>query len=142
MRLIRLTKVYEFIKLRYIALAAVVFLLACLILGRSRTDYIAPYTIAMSISLFMLFERYLRFPNWLCRVCSWAAPSMFGVYLAHGPTSFGKMLHMLPLDFLIQNGVTPSIAIVLSALVCFMVCFIIENIRRYSLVAVKNLLGK
>lgn len=74
-------------------------------------------TIAMALALLVLFEHFIVLPRWLCRLCVWMAPSMFGVYLLHGPTSFGKLF----------------LAIVIAAVACFLICLVLDLVRRYSL---------
>ena len=132
-RLFRLTNMMEYVKRWHIVATAIVFVLGCLVLGNSRTDYIAPYTIAMALALLVLFEHFIVLPRWLCRLCVWMAPSMFGVYLLHGPTSFGKLFHRVPLQFLVERGFSPELAIVIAAVACFLICLVLDLVRRYSL---------
>lgn len=131
-RLFRLTGVVEHVRLWHIGAAILVFVVGCFVFGKARTDYIAPYTIAMAIALLVAFDKFIHFPQWLARACVWAAPSVFGVYLLHGPTSFGKMFHRVPLSFFVKHGVDQTFAIVLAAIVCFAICLVLEVIRRYS----------
>lgn len=137
-RLFRLTNMIEHVKRWHLAVTGVVFVSGCLVLGNSRTDYIAPYTIAMSLALFILFERFIVLPQGLCRLCVWMAPSMFGVYLLHGPTSFGKLFHRVPLQFLVERGFSPELAIVIAAVVCFVICLALDLMRRYAIIRLKG----
>ena len=140
-RLFRLTNMIEYVKRWHLVAVGGAFVLGCLILGNSRTDYIAPYTIAMALSLFVLFERFIVLPRWLCRLCAWMAPSMFGVYLLHGPTSFGKLFHRVPLQFLVERGFSPELAILIAAVACFVICFLLDLVRRYSLRGIMRFRG-
>ena len=66
----------------------------------------------------------------MTRLCVWMARAMFGVYLLHGPSSFGKLFHRVPLRSLVEHGVNPTMSIVLASVTCFVLCFAIELIRR------------
>lgn len=116
-RLFKMTGIIDCVRMWHVWGAVVVFIGGCLVLGNWRTDYIAPYTIAMALALLVLFEHFIVLPRWLCRLCVWMAPSMFGVYLLHGPTSFGKLF----------------LAIVIAAVACFLICLVLDLVRRYSL---------
>ena len=132
-RLFKLTGIMECVRGWHVWVAVVVFVGGCLALGNWRTDYIAPYTIAMAIAMLVLFEKFIKVPAWLGRLCVWMAPSMFGVYLLHGPTSFGKLFHCVPLQFLVERGFSPELAIVIAAVACFAICLTLDLLRRYSL---------
>ena len=135
-RLVRLTGVVERVKLWHIGAVVILFVAGCMVFGKARTNYIAPHTIAMAIALLIFFDRYVNIPQWLAKVCVWAAPAMFGIYLLHAPTSFGRLLHNIPLCFLVDRGINSSLAIVYSALICFVACFVIEAVRRYLFKAI------
>ena len=132
-RLFKMTGIIDCVRMWHVWGAVVVFIGGCLVLGNWRTDYIAPYTIAMALALLVLFEHFIVLPRWLCRLCVWMAPSMFGVYLLHGPTSFGKLFHRVPLQFLVERGFSPELAIVIAAVACFLICLVLDLVRRYSL---------
>lgn len=132
-RIFKLTGLMEHVRGWHVCVAVIVFVGGCLVLGNRRTDYIAPYTVAMAIAMLALFEKFLKVPAWLGRLCVWISPSMFGVYLLHGPTSFGKYFHRVPLRFLVEHGVSPELAIVISAFICFGFCLMLDLFRRYSL---------
>ena len=130
-RLFRLTRVIDHTRLWHIGTAAVIFIAGCVVLGKARTDYIAPHTVAMALALLVFFDKHIHFPQWIARACVWMAPSMFGVYLLHGLTSFGKQLHRVPLKFFIERGMNPSLAILGAALACFAICLMLDVIRRW-----------
>ena len=132
-RLFKLTGLMEHVRGWHVWVAVVVFVGGCLVLGNWRTDYIAPYTIAMTVAMLALFEKFIKVPAWLGRLCVWMAPSMFGVYLLHGPTSFGKLFHRVPLQFMVEHGFSPELAIVIAAVACFAICLALDLVRRYSL---------
>lgn len=132
-RLFRLTNMVGRVKRWHLAVAGGAFVVGCVIFGNARTDYIAPYTIAMALALLVFFERFIILPQWLCRVCVWIAPSMFGVYLLHEPSCFGRFFHRVPLQFLVEHGFSPELAIVIAAVACFAICLALDLMRRYSL---------
>lgn len=130
-RLFRLTGLVNHVRLWHIGAATLFFVAGCFVLGKARTDYIAPYTITMAIALLVLFDKYVKFPKWLTSACVWAAPAMFGVYLLHGPTSFGKLFHRIPLRYIVEVGINSELAVVCAALVCFAICLMLEVVRKY-----------
>lgn len=136
-RLLRLTDVLHHIRWRHVCIAVLAFVMGCIVFGKARTDYIAPYTIAMAIALIVIFDRYMHFPQWANRAFVRIAPLMFGVYLIHEPSSFGKLFHQIPLSFLIDCGINPIVSIILSAVVCFGVCMSVEVVRKQILRVMK-----
>lgn len=142
-RLIRLTDIVERLKAWHVVLAVIVFVLGCLFAGSARTNYVAPHVIAMAIAMLLLFEKFIRVPQWLGRVCVWAAPSMFGVYLLHEVSSYGKLFHRVPAQYLTDHfALPPALVVFLSAIVCFAICLLLDVARRYSLMGVKVLCEK
>lgn len=143
-RLLRLTGLSEHVRIGHICCAVMFFILGIHFLGDNwRTDYMAPYVIAMAIAMLLLFEKFVRIPRWLGRVCVWAAPSMFGVYLLHEVSSYGKLFHRAPAQYLIDHfALPPTLIIFLSAIVCFVICLLLDVARRYSLMGVKVLCAK
>lgn len=129
-RLVRLTNVAEMVRVKHLLTAILVFFACAIVMPASRTNYIAPYTIVMAIAMLLLFEKYVRVPNWLEKVCVWAAPSMFGVYLLHDVTSFGKMFYRAPMSLMIDLAVPSYVVVILCAIICFCVCFSIEFVRK------------
>lgn len=143
-RLLRLTEFSEHVKIWHLCCMFGLFLLGILLLGNNwRTDYMAPYVIGMAIAMLLLFEKFVRVPQWLGRVCVWAAPSMFGVYLLHEVSSYGKLFHRVPGQYLTDHfALPPALVIFLSAAVCFLLCLLLDVARRYSLMGVKALCAK
>lgn len=131
-RLFKLTGIIKHVRLWHVLVTMGIFVIGCLVLGTWRTDYIAPYVVAMAVAMLVLFERFLKFPECVGRLCVWMAPSMFGVYLLHG-LSFGKTFLRAPAHYLAGRGVPPALVIFLSAVACFAICFVFDLARRYSL---------
>ena len=130
-RLLRLTGLSEYVRIWHICCAVVFFILGILFLGDNwRTDYMAPYVIAMAIAMLLLFEKFIHVPQWLGRVCVWAAPSMFAIYLIHDVSSFGKLFYQVPQEWLYDRGVNVVLTIFISAAVCFVICLSVDLIRR------------
>lgn len=133
-RLFRLTGIVNHVKLWHVVAVTLIFVIGCIVLGKSRTDYIAPYTVAMAIALLVAFDKFVRFPQWLARICANVAPLMFGVYLLHEATSFGKMFHRLPIAwFLDVFPSAPWLTVLLGASVCFAICLAIDALRHIAL---------
>ena len=133
-RLLRLTNVAKvYARLWHLLLAVAAFLICAAFMPVSRTNYIAPYTITMSIAVFLLFEKYVKVPSWLGKLCVWAAPSMFSVYLLHETTSFGKMLHRIPVEWMAQSGCGAAVCLLGGTVACFAACLAIDSARRLAL---------
>lgn len=128
-RLARLTDVAKMIRWQHIVLVMIFYCCAAVVLP-SRTNYIAPHTIAMAVAMLTLFEKYVKAPKWLEHVAVWAAPSMFGVYLLHEVTCFGKSFHRVPVEWMTRCACPPAMAIVFGAIVCFLACIIVDWLRR------------
>ena len=97
----------------------------------------APYVIAMAIAMLLLFEKFVRVPRWLGRVCVWAAPSMFAIYLIHNTTSFGRFFFLMPLRYFMQHGLKIWTSLALGAIICFLICLAIDLLRRSGLYVVR-----
>lgn len=132
-RVVRLTDLAKRIRLWHIGLAVLVFVGGSLAIRGARANYLAPHVIAMAIAMFILFEKFVKVPAWLGRVCVWAAPSMFGVYLLHEVTSFGKVFHRVPVGWCVDFGLPAWLSILVGAAVCFAICLGIDVVRRIAL---------
>lgn len=130
-RVVRLTELSKHIRLWHIGLAVLVFVAGTLVIRGEggRANYLAPHVILMAVAMFILFEKFVRVPAWLGRICVWMAPSMFGVYLLHEVTSFGKAFHRVPVQFLADAGLPPALVIIVSAGICFCICLFVDQIR-------------
>lgn len=106
-----------------------------------RVSYLAPHVIAMAVAMLVLFDRFVKCPNWLGRLCVRLAPSMFGIYLLHEPSCFGRIFHRVPLQFLVERGFSPELAILIAAVACFVICFLLDLVRRYSLRGIMRFRG-
>lgn len=100
--------------------------------------YFAPHVWTFAFALLMLFEWHVRFPNWVCRLFSFFAPSMFGVYLLHDVIHFGHSFVGLQNWFAVKLPVHPIGNVFLSAFITFIVCLGVDLLRRFS---VRALLG-
>lgn len=128
-RVVRLTGLNAHVRLWHLAVILVAFIGGCLILPYNRTNYIAPHVVAMAVALLLFFEKFARIPDWIGRICVWAAPSMFGVYLIHEVSSYGKMFHRMPVEWLLNHGTSPAISIFCGAAFCFLICLMLEWTR-------------
>ena len=140
-RLVRLTDIAKVIRWPHLVLVIGFYCCVAVVLP-SRTNYIAPHTIAMAVAMLTLFEKYVKAPKWLEHVAVWAAPSMFGVYLLHEITCFGKSFHRVPIEWMTRYGCPPAIAIVFGAIACFVMCILIETFRRFLVDIVVRMLSR
>lgn len=129
-RLVRLTGIAEKFRCWQLIGTMVLFVLCAGFVRADRTTYLAPYVIAMAIAVLIVFERYVRIPSWLGRLGVLAAPSMFGVYLLHETTSFGREFFRRPYGIFVDSGCSPGVAVFLSAVVCFVLCVSLDCVRR------------
>lgn len=132
-RAIRKTELVNCIRLWHLIAMGVIFVCIAIALPGPRLNYLAPHTIAMSVVMLVLFEKYLRFPNWMVRMSSWMAPSMFGIYLLHEVCCFGRSLFRFPLNALTGRGMPPFVAVITSACFCFVACLGVDILRRQML---------
>jgi len=98
-----------------------------------RVSYLAPHVILMAVAMLVLFDRYVRCPNWLGKLCVWLAPSMFSVYLLHGLPACSYFLRDVAPVWLIGNGINQWVALLLGAITCFALCVSIDLMRRGAL---------
>lgn len=129
-RLVRLTGIAEKIHCWQLMGVMMLFVLCVVFMRTDRTNYLAPYVIAMAISVLIVFVRYVRIPALLGRLGIFAAPSMFGVYLLHETTSFGREFFRRPYGILVDSGCSPGVAVLLSAVICFGICVVVDLVRR------------
>lgn len=101
------------------------------------TSYDAPHVWLFAICLVYHFATRVGVPNRMSRLVAFLAPSMFGVYLLHDTTSFGKMLYICPQKWLAANSTLHPIAIIFtSAIICFVICFVADVVRRLLLIVI------
>lgn len=131
-RMFRLTNVQQVAKLWHCLLVIGLFVALAFVLPTSRQNYLAPHVIGVSLAILVLFEKYVRFPDWLGRLGVFAAPAMFGVYLIHETTSFGRELYGQPLRYFGECGMPPVLSIFLSAACCFGVGVVVDLVRSFG----------
>ena len=102
-------------------------LLLCTLSG-----YDAPYIWLFSVSMLLFFANFIRIPQWLGHFCSKFAPAIFGVYLIHDTTSFGKSLHIIA-EQLLQPYLPPILIIFIVAIPIFF-CFLFADYARHCTV--------
>lgn len=95
-------------------------------------NYQAPVVVMMSLGVLVFFDRFVVLPKFVARLTSLIAPSMFGVYLGHTScVSYGRRLFQVPQEWLQSNmSFSPYLSIVLSTIVCFVICILIDMFRR------------
>lgn len=91
----------------------------------------SPLAIAMAITFFMFFLR-LEVGGIMGRIATYAAPSMFSVYLLHCGTNFGlTRVWIERYMFLKVDGICKDVfAVILAAVSTFVVCVVIDLLRR------------
>lgn len=95
------------------------------------TTYDAPHVWIMAILMLMFFaERVHVFP-WLGHLCSFCAPSMFGVYLFHHGTAFGPLIYQTVEKMMAEDvGMHAVVNVLLAAVVTFVAGLLFDFIRR------------
>lgn len=59
-------------------------------------------------------------------------PLMFGVYMMHEGTEVGRMLYIIPQHYMLSStSLSPLLIIPISAVICFMLCIVIDCVRRF-----------
>jgi len=95
--------------------------------------YNAPHVMLMAIAMLLLFAKFVKVPQWLSRIVIRIAPLMFGVYIIHDTTTFGRQIYRLPQEWMAANlGWHPLAIIFTTAIGCFVVCIVIECVRRWA----------
>lgn len=98
-------------------------------------EYNAPQVWGMAIVLMLFFARKARFPNWIGRMARFVGPSMFGVYLCHDVTVFGRKIYFMPEYWFSQHPIMPPFCVVVvCAIYTFIVCVGIDLCRRIMFV--------
>ena len=138
MRVVRLTNLLQKVRLWHCAFALGAFALGAFA-DFTRTNYLAPYVMIMALAMFILFERFIRLPACVGRLAVWAAPSMFGVYLIHEVSSYGQFLHRVPSRWLSSLGLSPWLCVLGAALFCFVLCIVLDALRRNAIVVARRL---
>ena len=89
-------------------------------------------------ALLMTFLWHVRVPGWLSKVCRYVGTSTFGIYLIHDVMPLGKHLYWIPERYLYESlGAHPTVCIVLSAIITFVMCLMIDSVRRLLVVGLK-----
>ena len=100
--------------------------------------YHAPHVWLFAIVLLMTFLWHVRVPGWLSKVCRYVGPSTFGIYLIHDVMPVGKRLYWIPERYLYESlGWHPTACMVLSAIITFVACLMIDSVRRLLVVGLK-----
>lgn len=95
------------------------------------TSYDAPHVIAMALTVLYLFVHYVKIPNKLSKIVTVCSPAMFGIYLLHEVTSFGRKLYTIPEQWLSSyTNIHPCFIVLISAVLVFFGCLVIEIVRR------------
>lgn len=93
--------------------------------------YNAPHVILMALAGLLLFAKFVRIPQWIADVVTRISPLMFGVYVIHDTTTFGRLIYRIPQTWMAENlGWHPIFIIFLTAIGCFALCIMVEGLRR------------
>lgn len=93
--------------------------------------YNAPHVIIMAIAGLLLFAKFVKVPSWMVGTIGKISPLMFGVYIIHDTTTFGRLIYRLPQEWMANNlSWHPLVVVFVTAVLCFVVCCSIEGIRR------------
>ena len=84
------------------------------------SGYDAPYMWLFAVSMLLIFTRIIHIPQWLGRFCRKFAPGVFGIYLIHDATSFGRSLHLIT-EKMLQPYLPPFCIILIAAVPVFFI---------------------
>lgn len=100
-------------------------------------SYLSPFVVLTASSVFLVFLR-ISIPCWLCRICSFLAPSVFGIYLYHSAvnpeTSCAFMERLQQTEIAWMGSGVLSVAFVAfsSAVVVYFLGVMLDLFRRMS----------
>ena len=93
--------------------------------------YDSPHIICMAILALLLFAYHVKLPTMFERFFAFCGPSMFAVYLLHGPCAFGHSLYIETQKFIVSHtALHPVAIIVISAVLVWTFCLIVDLMRR------------
>ena len=96
--------------------------------------YHAPHIIVMAISVLLVFVWYVKVPKAVGVFAKVCAPSMFAVYLLHGPCSFGHDLYQMVQRWIATScDIHPMLVILMSAVAVWVFCTCVDLVRRGAL---------
>ena len=85
----------------------------------------------MAFVVLLFFVCHVSVPEKFAKTIRFISPSMFGVYLLHDATDFGKFLYQIPEHEMISRiSCHPIVAISVSAIVVFVLCLLVDLMRR------------
>lgn len=99
--------------------------------------YDAPHVWLFAVALvgFFATRTDFRLSEPIARFVRLISPSMLGVYLIHATTVFGPSLYLLPQKWMTDNlAIHPFWNVLISAVVCFAVCCLLDSVRRLVVV--------
>ena len=112
-------------------------------IGAVFSSYDAPHVWIFAICLVAFFVQRVRIPEWLGKVATFCAPSMFGIYLLHDTTSFGHEIFRIPERWLAAHtALHPAIIVILAAVWTFVFCLAVDLVRREVLRRLRGLRRK
>ena len=94
----------------------------------SLSGYDAPYIWGFAVSMLLCFTNFIRIPQWIGNFCSKFSPAVFGIYLIHDTTSFGKSLHLIT-EKMLQPYLSPFIIIFIAAIPVFFIGLFADYVR-------------
>lgn len=90
----------------------------------------SPLNWVMGIYIVIWFIKNVHIRGRLATAFRYIAPSMFGIYLLHETTSFGKLLYK-PLQYRLSTVVdSPLLIILLTGVSTFVICLCVDMVRR------------
>ena len=93
--------------------------------------YDSPHIISMAILALLLFAYHVKLPTMFERFFAFCGPSMFAVYLLHGPCAFGHSLYIETQKFIVSHSsLHPAAIIVISATLVWTFCLLVDLVRR------------
>ena len=93
--------------------------------------YDSPHIIVMAMLMLLLFAYHVHPSNAVGKIFAFCGPSMFAVYLLHGPCAFGHSLYIETQKYIVaHSSLHPAAIITISAVCVWTFCLVVDLIRR------------
>ena len=103
-------------------------------------SYDSPHTIALSVLIVYFFAVKVKVSDCMSRIVFFIAPSIFGIYLLHDTTSFGRLLYRIPETYLSSHTMlSPMLIVFLCAILTFILSLVGDLGRRFIFFSLSEL---
>lgn len=94
-------------------------------------SYDSPHLIVMAMLMLLFFAYHVKPSARIGRFFAFCGPSMFAIYLLHGPCAFGHSLYIEAQKYIVSHtALHPVAIIVISAVLVWTFCLIVDLMRR------------